>query len=255
MHQSMYFMKVSIITAVYNRVHFISNSFNSLYTQTWPSIRHIIIDGESTDGSLELVNRLIPPQTILISEPDNGLYSALNKGLSFADGDIIGFLHCDDFFANEFVIQKIVALFEETNADCVYGDLQYISRETPHRIVRYWKSGEFSFKKLQRGWMPPHPTLFVKNEIYQKIGGFNENYRISADYDFILRLLSTPEIKIAYLPEVITKMCIGGKSNTFKNIILKSAEDYIALKHNHVGGMRSLLLKNISKIPQFFHRI
>lgn len=248
--------KVSLITACFNKEATIQESLNSVREQSYPNIEHIIIDGASADNSLTLINESIMknPNCIIkvISEPDTGIYNALNKGITMASGDIIGVLHADDFFAHPDTIANVVKYFLQTKADCVYGDLQYVSKSPPYYIIRHWKSEPFMPSKLKRGWMPPHPTLFVKTNCYSRIGLYNERYRISADYDFILRLFSLPFLQPEYLPEVITRMRIGGASNSVQNILRKSLEDYLAIKGNRTGGLTTLALKNILKLSQFF---
>ena len=219
-------IKVSVITAVYNNKDMIESALLSIQSQTYQNIEHIVIDGVSTDGTLEIVNNYKSKISILISEPDEGIYDALNKGISHATGDIICFLHADDFFAHKNVIAHVVEAFEKYQVNSLYGDLEYVSKDDTTNVVRYWKSGEFHYKKIAKGWMPPHPAFFVKRNVYEKYGTFDTSFAIAADYDFVLRVLGKNRISTAYLPEVLYKMRVGGVSN------------------------RSLT--NISKIPQFF---
>lgn len=248
-------MKVSIITAVYNNKEHIEDCLKSVIDQDYKNIEYIIIDGGSTDGTLEIVNRYKDSISIVISEPDNGIYDALNKGIRLATGDIIGILHSDDLYANEYVVQKVVKAFIEHHVQGVYGDLVYIDRNNTNKVIRYWKGGEYKLDLLKRGWMSPHPTFFVKKEIYDKYGFFDTTYKIASDYDLILRFLWQHKISIHYIPEVLIKMKMGGISNKrVKHIITKSLEDYRALRSNKVGGILTLFFKNILKIPQFFRR-
>lgn len=248
-------MKFSIITATYNSQSTILDTLKSVATQTYANIEHIIIDGKSTDNTLSIIKENSEKISKIISESDNGIYDALNKGIKNATGDIICFLHADDIYADNTIIEKTAKLFSEKQTDSIYGDLQYVTKEDTNKIIRYWKSGEFSFSKLKKGWMPPHPTFFVKKEIYNKFGTFDTNFRISADYDIILRLLGKHKISAAYLPEVMVKMRIGGESNkSFINIIKKMKEDVKVLKKNKLGNWHTVLLKNIIKIPQLFKR-
>ena len=157
------------------------------------------------------------------------------------------------FLGNKSTIAHIVEAFENSDIDAVYGDLVYVNKDNIDKVVRYWKAGDFNLEKLNRGWMPPHPTLYLRREVYEEFGKFNTEYRIAADYDFMLRILSSRELKVHYMPDVLVKMRLGGASNrSLKNIIQKSREDYTALKSNEVGGLHSLFLKNLTKIPQFF---
>jgi glycosyltransferase len=233
----------------------ISDTIESVLSQTYENIEYIVIDATSTDGSLDIIKRYEDRITIFISERDNGIYEGLNKGMLLATGDVVGFLNSDDLFKDKYVISKIVKAFEENRVDSIYGDLVYISRSDPTAIVRYWKSYSFSIKKLQCGWMPPHPTFYAKREVYEKYGLFNTDFKIAADYDLILRLLGRAKISTHYIPEVLVKMRSGGESNkSLKNLIKKSREDLQAMHLNGIGNLFSLFMKNISKIPQFFKK-
>ncbi len=248
-------MKFSIITATYNNETTILNTISSVVSQTYINIEHIIIDGASKDKTLSLIKNNTTKILKVISEPDNGIYDALNKGIKNATGDIIVFLHADDIFAKNTIIEDAAKLFTNKQTDSIYGDLQYVSKEDTNKIIRYWKSGEFKFSKLKKGWMPPHPTFFVKKKIYDKLGTFDTSFRIAADYDIILRFLGQNKISTAYLPQVMIKMRIGGESNkSIKNIIKKMQEDVKVLKKNKFGGWHTVFLKNIIKIPQLFKK-
>ncbi|OMP31770.1 glycosyltransferase family 2 protein [Mangrovimonas sp. DI 80] len=251
-------MKVSIITATYNSEATIEGCIKSVLSQDYPNIEYIIIDGNSSDYTLSVVNAYKQRYSdiIVISEPDNGIYDALNKGIKVATGDIVGFLHSDDFFNSENTIKNIVKEFSKGKVEGVYGNLDYVNSKDSNKIVRHWKSLPFTKKLLNRGWMPAHPTVFLKKEVYDKLGLFNTKFKIAADYDMMLRVFSDESLRFKFLPEVITKMRVGGASNrSLKNIITKSNEDYIALKRNHLDyPLWSLVLKNFSKIPQFFRK-
>jgi glycosyltransferase involved in cell wall biosynthesis len=187
-----------------------------------------------------------------LSEKDKGIYDGLNKGVRLATGDVVAFLHSDDIYASDTILEDVVKVFEaDENIDGVYGDLVYTPKNDASKVLRYWKSRDFDTSLLAKGWMPAHPTLFLKREVYEKYGEFDLSFKIAGDYEFLLRVLSAG-IKVKYLPEVIYKMRVGGESNkSLKNIILKSQEDLRALKKNGVGGFGSLILKNFSKIGQF----
>jgi len=246
-------MKFTVITATYNNQNTIADTIDSVISQTYTNIEHIIIDGKSSDNTISVIEKKTDKVTKIISEKDSGIYDALNKGINEATGDVIVFLHADDIFGNETIIEKASKLFMKTKADGIYGDLQYVSKEDTNKIIRHWKAGTYSFCKLKTGWMPPHPTFFIKKEIYDKYGLFDTNFSIAADYDIILRFLGKYKINTAYLPEVMIKMRIGGKSNkNIKNIKLKMKEDIKALKKNRIGGIHTVFLKNIIKIPQLF---
>jgi len=246
-------MKVTIITISYNSGHSIADSINSVVSQTYHDIEYIIVDGKSKDNTADIVRSFGGKVTKFVSEPDKGIYDALNKGIRMAGGDIIGFMHSDDLFADNQVIEKVVKLFEEKNTDCIYGDLQYVYKADTNKVLRYWKSGKFSRNKLRFGWMPPHPTLYIKRDIYEKYGNFDIQFKISADYDTMLRFLGKYRISAAYLPEVMVKMRVGGASNrSIKNIIRKSTEDYQAIRKNKFGSVFTLIFKNLRKVTQFF---
>lgn len=251
-------LKVSIITAVFNRESTIATAIESLQSQTYKNIEHIIIDGFSTDGTLKKIRALADEKTILVSEPDGGIYDALNKGILIASGDIVGFLHSDDSFANKNVLMDVINSFTQKDVDGVYGDLHYVSSTKPIRIIRYWRAGEYSRKKLHYGWMPPHPALFLKKGLIDQWGGFVERFQISADYDAMLRYLWLGNAKLIYLPKVMVRMTTGGESNkSLERIWRKSREDIQIIRKYKLGyffGLDTLFFKNIIKIPQFLNR-
>jgi len=248
-------MKISIITSVYNSVSTIEDTIQSVLSQNYPNIEYIVVDGASKDGTVDTIQKYRNQIAIFVSEKDKGIYDGMNKGIELATGDIIGFLHSDDIYTNEYVISEVIATFEKYGTDSIYGDLVYVERKNIENVVRYWKSGDYSIDKLVKGWTPPHPTFFLKKECYEKYGKFDLNLTISADYDFMLRVLGKHKISTAYLPKVIYKMRVGGASNkSIANIIKKSKEDIRALRNNNIGGYLTLLMKNLSKIPQFFKK-
>lgn len=248
-------MKISIITAVFNNVEEISSAIDSVLSQTYQDIEYIIIDGGSTDGTTEVIKSYGNKITHFISEPDHGIYVALNKGISIAHGEVIGLLHSDDFFDSPLVIQKIAETFMNGNFDVVYGDLEYVSKTNLSKVVRYWKSSEFDALNFKKGWMPPHPSLFMKKNVYSQYGMFDIFFEIASDYDLMLRTLAKGHLKCKYIPVVITRMRLGGASNkSLRNIWRKSYEDWLALRRNHIGGLMVLFRKNFSKIHQFIHK-
>jgi glycosyltransferase involved in cell wall biosynthesis len=247
-------INISIITAVYNNKNYIQFSIDSFNTQSFNNKSHIVIDGNSNDGTKEFLLENKSYFSTLISEKDSGVYYALNKGLKLAKGDVVGLLHSDDQYANKNVLKKISRIFSDPKIDIVYGDLDYVSKDNSNKIIRHWRAGEFNLDNLKLGWMPPHPTFFIRRKLLNKIGGFDTGYKIAADYDFMLRALTQKNIKIVYLPEVLIKMRVGGMSNrSLKNILLKSYEDYQIIRRHKIGGIGTLLCKNLSKISQFFH--
>lgn len=249
-------MKISVITAVRNNRDTVAAALDSILAQTHPELELIVIDGASTDGTLEVLQGYGERLQVLISEPDQGIYDALNKGLAHASGDIVGFLHADDLLANSSALADIARAFAGGSVDAVYGDLQYVKKSQPLLVVRHWRGGEFTPVRLAWGWMPPHPTLYLRRQIYERFGKFDTSYRIAADYDFMLRILRSGELRVQYLPRVLVNMRVGGTSNrSLLNLWCKSREDLQILQRQGVGGAGTLLLKNLRKLPQFFrHR-
>lgn len=254
-------MKISIITATYNSEEYILHCLQSVASQTYGNIEHIVIDGGSNDHTPDIINSS-ESITKWISEPDKSIYDALNKGLKMATGDVIGLLHSDDIFYADDIIQKISALFTSNSdadhkpIDGVYGDLVFTRNRNTNKIVRTWKGKAFNSRNIRYGWMPAHPTLFLRKEVFQKHGIYDISFKVSADYNFMLQIMKDKEINLAYFPEIITKMRVGGTSTgSLKQIIRKSTEDVLVLRRN---GFRFpilvLMAKNIRKIPQIFIR-
>jgi len=248
-------MKLSIVTAVFNRAQTIGQALETVQQQSYGAIDHVIQDGGSIDGTLGILERMSNADIRIQSAPDAGIYDAINKGIARAEGEVIGLMHSDDFFADNQVITDVAELFEDPDVDGVYGDLQYVAAEDTTRVIRHWRSGSYDPRKLQQGWMPPHPTVYLRREVFEKFGLYDTSYRIAADYDAMLRYMGKGSIRMAYLPRVMVKMRVGGESNrSLKHIILKSQEDYRALRSNGMGGAGALLRKNLSKIGQFVNK-
>ena len=249
-------MKITLVTATYNSAAVIEDCLNSVMQQDYHDVEHLIIDGNSSDATLSIIQRYQSHNSNIrfVSEPDAGIYDALNKGIGLAQGEVIGFVHSDDLLSHSTVLSKIVKCFEKGHIDGVYGDLIYVDKQNSSKAIRTWKSCDFKPKLLSKGWMPAHPTLFLKKEVYLKHGHFNLNYQIASDYDFMLRILKDKSLCFKYLPEVITKMRVGGVSNrSLKNVFLKSREDFRILKRNDIPNpVITLFRKNFSKIGQFF---
>ncbi|HCW0695693.1 TPA: glycosyltransferase, partial [Escherichia coli] len=228
-------MRISIITATYNSESTLRDTLISLERQSYPDIEYIIVDGASKDATIELINQNCTKVSKIICEADKGIYDALNKGINAATGDIIGFLHSDDLLAYDDVIADIAETFAKTHCDAVYGDLEYVSQNDTTKRVRLWKSGAYNRTKMQLGWMPPHPSFYMKRSCYQKFGDFSLDYRISADYDSLLRYILKKRINISYLPKVLVKMRVGGISNrSLSSMINKSMEDIRIMKTNGI---------------------
>lgn len=248
-------MKVSIITATYNSSNTIIDTLTSLENQSYKNIEYIIIDGASKDNTLEIIKKYSTKVSKIISEPDKGIYDALNKGIEVSTGDIIGFLHSDDILAYPTAIEDLVNTLMNEQSQAIYADLEYVSKENTSNVVRRWISGNYKHSNLKKGWMPPHPTFFMKRNLYKQYGSFDLNFKISADYDSLLRYLWLNNISVSYLPKVVTKMRVGGESNrSFLNILKKTKEDILALKKNNIFWIYPLLMKNLSKLPQFIKK-
>jgi len=247
-------VKVSIVTVCYNSAETIENTLISVISQSYPNIEYIVIDGQSTDATLEIIGRYKSKLAKVISEPDKGIYDAINKGIQLASGELVGVLNSDDFYVNSSVIEEVVKTLQQQNADCVYGDLQYVDRQNTDLIKRNWVSGKYEQGLFYKGWMPPHPTFFIKNECYKKYGYFNLKLKSAADYELMLRMLHVHQIKAAYLPKVLVKMRVGGKSNiSLMNRIKANREDKLAWNINGIKPrFYTLLMKPLSKLGQFF---
>lgn len=245
-------MKITIITVVFENKQFIRDALESVLSQDYPDIEYIVIDGGSKDGSLEIIRAYQDRISKTVSEPDQGIYDAMNKGIGMATGDVIGFLNSDDFYVNDQVVSKIAAAFAK-DIDAVYADLDYVSIGNKEKIIRKWRSGAYHPKRFLYGWMPPHPTFFVRREAYRKLGAYNTLLRSSADYELMLRMILRHGIRLKYIPEVLVKMRVGGQSNrSFLNRVKAHLEDWKVWKLN---GLRpkfyTLLLKPFQKIFQF----
>lgn len=248
-------IKISIVTAVYNRASCVADAVRSVQAQTWANVEHIVIDGESTDNTLQVLKACLNEHAVLVSEADKGIYDALNKGLALATGEVIGLMHSDDFYADSLVLESVAAAFANPAVDAVYGDLDYVAKADVSIVVRHWRAGEYSPVKLSQGWMPPHPALFLRRSVIERWGGFDVQLKIAADYDAILRYFVQGKIRSIYIPRVLVKMRLGGESNrSLAKIWLKTREDYITLRRNNVGGVWTLLNKNFRKVSQFWLR-
>jgi len=253
-------MKVSIITTPFNAEKTIEETILSVLNQTYGDIEYIIIDGKSSDKTMDIVNRYKDRISHIVSEPDNGQYEAKNKGIRLASGDVIGFLNADDFYTTGEVVEKIMRVFLDKDVDCMWADVIHINskdeKTEKEKVIRYWRSSSYRNGLFERGWMPPHSTFFAKRWVYEKHGGFNTDFKISADYEIMLRFLHKYRISGYYLPEVLIKMRVGGASNgNIKRIANKTAEDFRVLKmHDFKGPLSTVFLKNITKIPMFLSR-
>lgn len=248
-------MTITIITATYNSAEHILSCLRSVAQQDYPFIEHLIMDGCSSDNTVQLIQDsgyLDREGVSLFCEADQGIYDALNKGIARAKSEVVGFLHSDDLFASSNSVSQIMSAFKNNRCDGVYGDLCYVQQDNAEKTVRYWKSAPFSPEMLRKGWMPPHPTLYLKKQIYQIEGGFNLDFKIAADYEFVLRIFGSGKYTFKYLPQVLVHMRMGGLSNRgISNLIRKSREDLRAIRMHKIGGIEVLFKKIFSKIGQF----
>lgn len=246
-------MKVSVITAVYSNQAFIHDAINSVLSQKNVELEYIIVDGGSTDGTVEAVLSYGDSISKFISEPDEGVYFALNKGISLATGDIIALLHSDDFYAHPYVLSQVVQAFQDTNCDAVYSNLYYVKGSDTNKIVRLWDSGVYKRSDFYRGWMPPHPAFFSRREVYLNFGGFNTLLKSAADYELMLRLIFKNNIKLHYIPKFFVKMRTGGASNrSMMNRLKANIEDRKAWQINGIKPKwYTLLMKPLLKLFQY----
>ena len=248
-------IKISVVTAILNCAKTLPDCLASVARQNYANHEHVILDGASTDGTIDVINQHIDQIDIFKSEADKGIYDALNKGIKLATGDVVGFLHADDLYASDDTLTKIAQAFEDPTLCAVYGDLEYVSHQDTSKVIRRWQSNPFNQLDLGWGWMPAHPTLYVRRDWYSKIGGFDISYRIAADYLSILKLFTQPGFKTEYIPNVLVTMRLGGASNkSLQAIIMKTKEDWRALRSCNFStpsAMRAIAWKNLSKLSQF----
>lgn len=224
-------MKISLITVCYNSEATIKDTLKSVCGQTYKNIEHIVIDGKSKDNTLGVIAAEGFHVAKLISEADNGIYDAMNKGISFATGDIIGFINADDFYASPDVLAKVATVFNDSSLDACYGDLCYVKQINTSALVRYWKSSDFELGAFSSGWCPPHPTFFVRREVYQRCGTFDLGYKIAADVELMMRFLEVQKIRSKYIPQVLVTMRMGGTTNkNLSNVIRQNKEILRALQ-------------------------
>lgn len=247
-------LKISIITVVFNNRETIQDTLRSVIDQDYENIEYIVIDGASTDGTIEKIAPFESQITTFISEKDKGIYDALNKGIQRATGEVIGILHADDLFAHSSVVTHVADHFLTTGTDSVYGDLTYVDREDIEHIVRHWRSGPYEKQKFLSGWMPPHPAFFVKKQCFLDFGMYDLSFKSAGDYELMLRFLYKRNVSASYLPEVLVKMRVGGTSNAnLSNRIVANQQDRRAWKRNSLKPkFYTLWLKPIRKIPQYF---
>ena len=245
-------MKVSVITVCYNRKATIGQSIKSVLDQDYPDVEYIIVDGNSSDGTKDIIKSYSDKITKYISESDNGMYDAINKGLGMATGDIVGLMHSDDVFYDTTVISKIDEVFKNNpNTDAIYGNGIYVTNDDEQKIVRNRIGGEYDYKRLKSGWLPLHPTVYIKKTIIDKYGNYNLNFKIASDTEFLLRYLFKYKISITYLNTYIVKMRMGGLSTNYKRVLEVLKEDYNIYKFHQISGIKVVFQKKILALIQY----
>ena len=246
-------MKISVITVSYNSAKTIADTLAAVAMQTHTDIEHLVIDGASEDGTLEIVRGHATPQLRLISESDKGIYDAMNKGLAKATGEVVGFLNSDDFYIDDAVLAKIANAFQDPAVDACYGDLVYVTQDNS-RVVRYWKSKPFTKGDFAKGWCPPHPTFYVRKSVIERLGLFDQAYKMGVDVEFMMRYLERGNVRAVYIPHVLVRMRLGGASNqSWKNVLQQNKDIFAALRKNDVSFSRIWFTvhKVVSRLNQF----
>jgi glycosyltransferase involved in cell wall biosynthesis len=249
-------MKVSIITVVLNNAEYIETCIQSVINQDYENIEYIVVDGGSTDGTIDVIKKYEDKITVWISEPDDGMYYAINKGIDMSSGDIIGMLHSDDLYIDAHVISNVVRKFGKDNVDSVYADLVYVERKNLRNVVRYYDSSVFRISKFAYGWMPAHPSCFIRKNVYAKYGLYKTDYIIAADYELLVRFYAKHRVSYSYLPKVIVKMRSGGLSTrNFKSNVILNGEIVRACRENGIEtNMFKVYSKYFVKLAQLFKR-
>jgi glycosyltransferase involved in cell wall biosynthesis len=248
-------MLVSIITICYNRKATIAKAIESVLNQDYPNIEYIVIDGNSNDGTQDIIEAYSGKIVTYISEPDSGMYDALNKGLKLATGHIVGLMHSDDEFYDTTTVSRIVDTFTNTpNTDAIYGNGLYISNDTKEKVVRNRIGGAYNFEKLKMGWLPLHPTVYIKKSVMDKLGYYDLSFKIASDTEFLLRYLYKHKIRMTYLNEYIVKMRMGGLSTSYKRAFEVLYEDYRIYRYHHLSGIRTVFLKKIQAVAQYMNK-
>ncbi|MCU0552158.1 MAG: glycosyltransferase [Leptolyngbya sp. Prado105] len=249
-------MKISIVTVTYNAGATVRDTIEGVLAQDYPNIEHLIIDGSSTDNTMEIVRSYGDRIATVVSEPDEGMYDAMNKGVQLATGDVVTILNADDFYIHSHVISEVVKAFENSQVNSIFGDLVYVKRHNPDKIVRYYSSANFHPDQFAYGWMPAHPTFFVKRWAFDRYGLFKTDYQIAADYELLIRFLAVHQLSYRYLPEVMVKMRTGGTSTSglMSNWILNREIVRGCAENGIETTMPKVLLKYFTKVFQLIHR-
>ena len=245
-------MRISIITVCYNRKNTIEKAMKSVFDQDYLDIEYIIVDGNSTDGTKEIIESYRDKISKYISEPDNGMYDAINKGLKLATGDVIGLMHSDDEFYDEKAVSRIVTRFKyDPSIEGVYGDGVYVSNDAQERMIRNRIGGAFSRQRIKSGWLPLHPTVYLKRKIFAKYGLYNVDFKIASDTEFLLRYLYKYKVKMSYINSYIVKMRMGGMSTNFKRAFEVLYEDYKIYKFHGLAPFLVVFLKKSIALKQY----
>ena len=246
-------MKISIITVTFNSAKYLEDCIKSVIDQNFKNIEHIIIDGQSTDNTVDIIKKYQNHLAYWVSEKDNGMYDAINKGLKLATGDVVGMLHSDDVLASEDVISSIAHCFNNNQVDSIYGDLVYVNPNNIQQVLRVWKGYNYKRSKFKYGWMPAHPTFYIRKEVVDRLGGYKTHYYTASDYEFMARYLYRHKVSCKYLPKLIVRMRNGGASNSsIYSRLRANRRDYLAMKNNDIPfPLMASMLKPIRKLPQF----
>lgn len=249
-------MKISVVTVAFNAADTIADTLQSVATQGHDSIEHIVIDGASSDGTTQIVDNYRDSLAHIVSEADDGIYHAMNKGIALATGDIVGTLNADDMYMHDDVLKRVAKIFSDPAVEACYGDLIYVNRNNLDKIIRYWTSQDYRPGLFERGWLPAHPTFFVRRKIYEKYGLFDLQYRIQSDFELTMRFLAVHKIKSVYIPDILIRMRMGGTTNnSAMNFIKGNLESYRACKKHGLKIMPWFFLtKWAQRLPQFVRR-
>ncbi|MDA8127770.1 MAG: glycosyltransferase family 2 protein [Betaproteobacteria bacterium] len=249
-------MKISVITVAFNAARTIAHTLESVAAQTHPDIEHIVVDGASTDGTLDVIRRHGAHAAQVISEPDEGIYDAMNKGLRLATGEVIGFLNADDVYADAGVLRRVSVIMEAESLDALFGDAEFVSPARPDRPLRRYRSRRFRPERIAWGWMPAHPTLFLRRQVYERFGHFRTDYRIAGDFELVARMFHAGSLNYRHVPEVLVRMRTGGVSTGgWRNTVLLNWEVLRACRENGIPtSLPKILSKYPAKLLEFIHR-
>lgn len=244
-------IKISVITVTYNAAATISRCIESVISQEYPNLEYIIIDGGSKDNTLAEIDKYRDKISLVVSEPDKGIYDAMNKGIKYATGSVVGIINADDQLADDQVIAAVAEAFSNKDTEAVYGDLDYIDQQD--KVLRKWRSGGYYHGRFNLGWMPPHPTFYAKKKLFEEYGYYKLNFGTAADYELMSRFIHARRVKVDYVPKVLVKMMQGGVSNqNFGNRLNAWSNDLRAMRNNGIAiPIMAIVLKPLRKLTQF----